>query len=516
MTPEVTPGASPAAPEQRGRAIGLALAAVLLIGWWGLATLRSAPPGSKGPEFTTPTTPEAVGGFVAANPTTTVGREIKTALAGEVGAEGHWRLVNARGETFSAATPQEVQHGLATLTGKAKPDDGNIAVHVTDESVFRYPQSLWQMPAAWLFMRTAGQSLRLVKNGSAPDGWVNVELRPSTGTPPGLGIFAELSDRASFDEIRHQLARALPRGSVHVLALEPGGERVGSAPRFTLQVPFAGTEIAITTIDPEQLRQGMARFKHGIVLLTGRIDGERLIYQPATGPEQSIAMAPYGVAAREADVDLVFLGANTSRQPGTRNALWLRTDVAGLEQALKSPTLGDLFAWLVGDSAGVTAAVLGRDSDRIQVAAKPAASPGPMMQRLKPPADPLRDLWSNVAARANTLHLEAHLVSAERRRELAARLIPGVPSRLQQLVLTALLLGLLGLPVLLRWWARIWPPEDRAEYGGTFGYRAAQAVRWLAFAAVFLPLAGPGGLLATLLEWRRPRCQRTPDIPVAR
>lgn len=59
----------------------------------------------------------------------------------------------------------------------------------------------------------------------------------------------------------------------------------------------------------------------------------------------------------------------------------------------------------------------------------------------------------------------------------------------------AIVLGLIGISLVKRWWARIWPVEKRSEYAGAFGYYAARTVWFLLLSLVFLPLAGvPAGL----------------------
>ncbi|MGZ5919810.1 MAG: hypothetical protein ACXWJV_08440, partial [Hyphomicrobium sp.] len=44
----------------------------------------------------------------------------------------------------------------------------------------------------------------------------------------------------------------------------------------------------------------------------------------------------------------------------------------------------------------------------------------------------------------------------------------------------------------------IWPQEQRSEYPGAAGYRAAQATRLVAFLMVFLPLVGVPAFLGSL------------------
>ena len=77
--------------------------------------------------------------------------------------------------------------------------------------------------------------------------------------------------------------------------------------------------------------------------------------------------------------------------------------------------------------------------------------------------------------------------------------MPGIPSALQIAYLAGLIAGVLGWPVASGWFARLWPPEERAEYAGACGYRAAQAARLIAFLVIFLPIVGAPALIASLL-----------------
>jgi hypothetical protein len=61
-----------------------------------------------------------------------------------------------------------------------------------------------------------------------------------------------------------------------------------------------------------------------------------------------------------------------------------------------------------------------------------------------------------------------------------------------QLAYAALLLiGLAGLQVARGWWVRLWPREERPDYGTTVGWWAARAARGSLFLAVFMPLVAP-------------------------
>ena len=51
------------------------------------------------------------------------------------------------------------------------------------------------------------------------------------------------------------------------------------------------------------------------------------------------------------------------------------------------------------------------------------------------------------------------------------------------------------------WFARLWPHEQRGEYGSAIGYRSAQVVRLLAFLLLFLPVVGvPAFFVFVLLQ----------------
>jgi hypothetical protein len=94
-----------------------------------------------------------------------------------------------------------------------------------------------------------------------------------------------------------------------------------------------------------------------------------------------------------------------------------------------------------------------------------------------------------------------HARDEARQAELDRRLVPFIPSGLQIAYLASLIAGLLGWPVAATWWQRIWPKEQRSEYRGDAGFRAAQGARLVAFVLLFLPIAGvPALIAATALQ----------------
>ena len=106
---------------------------------------------------------------------------------------------------------------------------------------------------------------------------------------------------------------------------------------------------------------------------------------------------------------------------------------------------------------------------------------------LLPEAKWVAQIASEVAGKVVTSGIEASMRSSERQRELDNRILPGIPSDVQGIYLAFFLLGVIGWPVSGGWWSRIWPAETRESYGNLFGYWAAQAVRGVLFAAVFMP-----------------------------
>lgn len=64
--------------------------------------------------------------------------------------------------------------------------------------------------------------------------------------------------------------------------------------------------------------------------------------------------------------------------------------------------------------------------------------------------------------------------------------------------LVSLFCGLVGWEFSSSWWRRVWPIEQREEYGNAIGYQAARAVRLLAFLLLFLPVVGFAAFLAAV------------------
>lgn len=420
------------------------------------------------------------------------------ALAADAGAEGHWRLVNRAGEAYTAATPDELVQGIAALL-PAQPAAAArrpIAFYLTDTTVFRRPEAIAALPASVVLHLVTSDAVFTLARGRGAGG-------PRLMADIGPRLLADVADEAAFREVLAQLARPLTRERLRVLSLEPGATTALTA---AARMDPATGRAFVEAVDPDALRHVLPVLAGQTVILVGRLDGERLVVRPGSGPERSLLAADLTAAAARADVDLLILRTPTADQPGTRNWLWLKSEVAGLAAAVDAGTLGQLLAALTPpDDRLVVAAA--RTGARTHLRAAPAATLG---RDLNPFAGLLTDLISQVTGTAAIQAVDAHLVATSRRQDLALRLLPGIPAWLQFGYLAAVLPGLAGLSVARAWWGRLWPPEARAEYGSRAAYAAARLTRVAAFAMLFLPLAGLPALLARLAALACPTGRRPP------
>jgi hypothetical protein len=401
-------------------------------------------------------------------------------LAAQATQEGHWRFVNRAGETLTAGTPEEMKRVAALLLPEAK-GSVKLSLYVTEDTVFLYRAGLKDLPAGTDVNVVVGsEAYRVLRRTDGGPERLFAEVRPN--------LVVELAERRAFEEIVWQLARPLEASSVRLLAIEPGGPpTLASLPRLD-----AATQRALAdTIDPASLPAALGSVRGQTVLVTGRIDGRLLYVQPSRGAERSLLLPDLLKAAEEADVNLVVLHASsTPRQPGGRNWLWQKVEVRGLEQALGQARVADFLAALTGPNGRVTVTASASGPWRTLLDVKPATNL-PEGPRTRPMGDVFSEMVSDLTGRIVTAGVQASVRSAERQQELDQRLLPAIPSDLQLGYLAFIVLGLIGFPVSLAWWRRIWPPEVRAEYAGEAGYRAARIVRGAAFLFIFLPLSAP-------------------------
>jgi hypothetical protein len=408
-----------------------------------------------------------------------------TALAADVGAEGHWTFVNRAGERFTAGTPDELGRVTSVLAPETSAQQGPLTVVLGEGAVFRNRAALKDLPKGWeLRMMVGSTSYPLLRRGEGAAERLYAQVRRS--------VVVEVAERQPFTEAMWQLDRPLARANVRVLALEPGGpQTLSSAPKIE-----TGTGRALVdSIDPYKLADAMRSLRGQTVIVSGRIDGRLLYFRSGSGPERSLIVDDLTAAAEAADVNLIVLQSAAPRQPGSRNWLWQRIEVDGLDAAMQRATLADFLDGLAAGQGRLTVTVREAGLGRVRLTAVPLPDESAPLSGV---GSVLTELVSDVTGRVVTSAIDASLTSAERERELEQRIIPGIPSDIQFGYLGMLIIGLMGLPAALAWWRRVWPAERREEYGVAIGYHAARLVRLVVFALAFLPLVGTPALLWTL------------------
>lgn len=397
------------------------------------------------------------------------------ALAVDAGLEGHWRFVNRSGETYTAGNADE----LARVRDSLLPgSNGKLSLYLTPDTVFDQRGLLKDLPPdADLYIATKSGSHRIVRVAGEGGETLFAQVRPS------LSVRLDTADL--FTETLFQLDRPLKPKSLRILALETGSaDALTAVPRFDPATRAA----LIDRIDPQRLAGAMRSVRGQTVILTGRIENKTLKFLDGDGGEAALSLDSLRRAAHEADVNLVIVRAETPRQPGGRNWLWQTASIPGLETALKQTTFGDFLAAIGAKDAGLTITARRDAFGRVVIDALPPGSPdAPLTDTLTGWVDALA---GDAMGRIAVAGIEADLRDKDRQTELDWRLIPAIPSVIQIGYLASLGMGLFGLGTAWRWWGRVWPPEERGEYGGRIGYGAARGARAVLFTLVFLPLVG--------------------------
>src|SRR5262245_13344938 len=268
---------------------------------------------------------------VAAHIKTLPLRTDATVLAAEATPEGHWRFVNKAGETITAGRPEEMRRVASLLVPDAKAE-ARLHLYLTEDTVFARRAALKDLPkGSELHLFVAEESYRILRRSEAVNERLFAEIRPN--------LVVELSDAQQFAEAAWQLRRPLNKAQIRVLALEAGSAtRLASAPRLDA----ASNKALIDSIDPGGLAAALGSVRGQTVLITGRIDGELLLFKGANGPERSLLVKDLFKAAEQADVNLILLhAASTPRQHGGGNWLWQKVEVKGLEEALQRARVAD-------------------------------------------------------------------------------------------------------------------------------------------------------------------------------
>jgi hypothetical protein len=323
-------------------------------------------------------------------------------------------------------------------------------------------------------------------------------------------LLFEVTEPQALREILWQLDRKLEPASVRLLSLEPGGSRTLPA---IAKRDATGRNLLPDAVDPFGLAKALPALKGQKVLIVGRLDKDLLWFQPRSGPEQSVLLQDVRDAAIASDIALVVLDSRLPRQPGERTWTYLKVNVPGLDEAMKGATIGDFYNAIAAAQGKLVLRVREQTADRVRIEALPfkatwggfgaAASETRGSQELSV-GGILRDLVSGMTGSVATTSVHMDLRSKIRQSELDRRWLPGLPSTLQMTYGLLLALGLAAWPTAARWWGRIWPAEDRDEYGAGAGYWAARAIRGLIFVLMFVPLvavvAFPCQVVASLAE----------------
>ena len=397
------------------------------------------------------------------------------AVAAELMDEGHWRLRNAEGETFTAATPEELSRGLRVLAPLTEEASKHIIL-LTGETLFKDRTKLKELPADAEFDALIESRVhRLVRR--VVDGVERYSL------DVGNGVHVPIRNRAQVHEMLWQIARPVDISALRVLALEPGA--MGLLKRTRPADPTPG-RVAVETVDPERLPHMLSAVARGTIVISGRMKGGVLYYRASSGPERTLLLDELRKAAAAHDVNVVIIESASARQPGTRNWFRQRVGLSRLDGPRARPALPDLVGQLTGGAPVETDAIaIGELRTSFQLAGFPRSGGSGWTA---PVSETWRDLAPEVTGTIVASGLRLDLTSRARQRELDARFVPGIPSLIQVGYLIFLFLGFAGLSISREWWQRLWPLEARADYARRTGYWAARSVRGAIFLLVFMPL----------------------------
>lgn len=393
-------------------------------------------------------------------------------LAAHATPEGHWQFVNKEGQVFTAGNADEMGRVLPALLPDAAAE-GKLSLYLSEESVFANRAHIDKLPQ--------GAELRLVAgNSSYPlvrkaDGGLSLQHKPN--------VALDLAARADFDEALAYLARPLNKSDIRTLALEPGSARtLSSAPRFdaTTKAPL------VDAVDPGNLAHALHAIRGQTALVVGRIDGTKLIVQPAKGGEVTLDLPQVLSAARNSDVNLVLLHADAPRQPGGRNWLWQTMEVGGLQDAMGKATFGDFLDALGAKRGSMTVAASHEAAGRIRL----TAMPDDTGSAVSAAQETVSELLGHVTGEIATKAVEVHARDDGAQSELDGRIIPGIPTYIQIPYLVQVFFGLLAWGVSRSWWSKIWPPRRRAEGEGRLANMARNIPNFAVYLLAFLPVAG--------------------------
>jgi hypothetical protein len=365
-----------------------------------------------------------------------------------------------------------------------------MSLYLSEESVFENRVSLNELPQDTdLHVVTDAGSFPVSRKGSGDAAIVSARIRSNISTV--------LTDRALFDETVAYLGRSMNKLNIRTIAIE------SDAPGLLLSAPTLDVETKVPLVDrlePSQLAQAFRPIRGQTALIIGRVENGKIFFEASNGTDVSRDIDEFVRAARQNDVSLVILQTDTTRQPGGRNWLWQRIEVDGLNDAARTATFGDFLDVLAAKRGGFDLTASRETSGRIQIVANPSdAASGISNQASTALAETLSHFTGEVIAKAVDIHGRDQ--SAET--ESDAEIIPGIPSYIQIPYAISFLAGLMSLPMLRRWWERVWP-QHVADAGAGRGIKIVTGLpRQLAFILAFIPVAGLPALIwqSALQTW---------------
>lgn len=406
------------------------------------------------------------------------------ALAAHATPEGHWQFANKDGQLFTAGTPDEMKRVAAALMPEGVPN-GKLSLYLSEDSVFTDRHILDSLPKdADLHLVSEKGAFKLTR---ASDGALSAEIKPN--------VKIAITEKAAFDDALNFLTKPLNKSNIRTLALQPGEAKyLSSAPKLD---PATKTPL-VDAIDPDSLAQGMSSLRGQTALMVGRIEGEKIIFQPARGGEITRNLDDVLGAARENDVNLVLLHAETPRQPGGRNWLWQTIEIGGFTDAIAKSTFADFIEVFASRRGAMHISAAGESTGRVRLSAVPDAA-GTVADVQETLGEWAGHVTGDIAMKA----LEVHARDEASDRELDARLIPGIPTYIQIPYFIGIFCGLVAWDTSRGWWRRIWAPRLRQEGEGRALHWLKSLPNTVSYLLVYLPVAGYPAMLwhAAVQTW---------------
>lgn len=405
------------------------------------------------------------------------------ALISQATPEGHVRLTNLKGETVTASSTKEIDAALRWLLPEAS-DAGrkNVDFYFDTSALAAGRPALNTLPRSGrAHVIHKDKSYAIVGQPPFESKALRVRLRPN--------VVVRASSAAAFREAAWQVNQPLKPSQIRVLSLDPDT----TSPLQPARVSTDTTAPVIEAANPYALAKSMRGLSRQTVVLSGTVEGKVLFFTPSSGKRQSVLLADLRASAMRDDVNLIILDTDSTRQPGVRNLLWQKTEVGGLDTALKSATVGDFWSALVPRRAPLELEVSPSGKTQVAISATPRAE----LSRKLPDDDNslisttgklLEDAVASVAGNIVTNSLETSVRSRQRQEELDLRIVPFLPAMPQILYIVAFIAGFGGLATIKSWWRKVWPLRQRAAFASTLGWLGNRLARGVPFFFVFMPL----------------------------